>query len=74
MRAQVIKGSKQEIAAQVANTPGEVREAILFIEDSDLAPPDMNGEDFLAEMAEHMVHVPDVDYSRESIYERADDE
>jgi hypothetical protein len=74
MRTQVITGSKQEIAAQIANTPGEVREVILFIEDSDVAPPDKDGEDFLTEMEEHMVDAPDVDYSRESIYDRTIDE
>jgi hypothetical protein len=74
MRALVIKGSKQEIAAQIAGTPGEVREAILFIEDLEPPAPDKEGEDFLTEMERYMVRVSDVDYSRESIYDRTRDE
>jgi hypothetical protein len=34
MKVQVLKGSKQQIAQSVAEIPGEVREAMVFVEDS----------------------------------------
>jgi hypothetical protein len=39
MTARVLTGSKQEIAQKVANLQGEVREAIVFVEEpADLRP------------------------------------
>jgi hypothetical protein len=74
MKVQVLKGSKQQIAQSVAEIPGEVREAMVFVEDS----PDMNsaaaGEDIFAEMEPFTVKAGDVDYSRDSLYSRQEGE
>jgi hypothetical protein len=72
MTARVLTGSKQEIAQKVANMDGEVREAIVFVEERPPAPPpaDQTVQDIFAEMEPYMVNVPDVDYSREAIYTR----
>jgi hypothetical protein len=72
MTARVLKGSKQEIAQKVATLEGEVREAIVFIEEpSDVPPPAGESiDDLFAEMEPYMVHVGDADYAREGIYSR----
>lgn len=74
MKAQVVKGSKQEIAETVARIRGEVREAIVFFEE----PPDqmraVSGEDIFTEMEPYMVHVGGAGYSREAIYTRMEGE
>ncbi len=72
MTVRVLTGSKQEIAQKVAGLEGEVREAIVFIEEPAPAPTakDQNVEDIFAEMEPYMVNVKDVDYSRETIYTR----
>jgi len=74
MKAQVVKGSKQEIAETVVRIPGEVREAIVFVEE----PPDQtqaaSGEDLFAEMEPFVVHVGGADYAREAIYTRLEGE
>lgn len=72
MTARVLTGSKQEIARKVASLEGDVREAIVFVEDTSSAPPtmDQNGADIFAEMEPHMVNVGQVDYSRAGIYAR----
>ena len=62
MTAHVLTGSKQEIAQKVAAMEGEVREAIVFIEEpSDLRSAGGNGaqnvEDMFAEMEQYMVQV-----------------
>src|SRR4051794_39337960 len=88
MTVRVITGSKQQIAEQVAKLPGEVREAIVFIDEtptdtpssgtSPASPKDSGSyataEAFFAEMESHMVDVGDVDDSREAIYERQEGE
>jgi len=79
MTARVLTGSKQEIARKVADLEGEVREAIVFIEEPlDLPPPSvgkaLGAEDISAEMEPYMVHVGDVDDSREALYTRQEDE
>ena len=79
MTARVLTGSKQEIAQKVANLEGEVREAIVFVEESaDLRRPGGAGtqdvEDIFAEMEPYMVHVGDVDDSREALYTRQEGE
>ncbi len=79
MTARVITGSKQEIAQKVASLEGEVREAIVFVEESVNSRPAagegaQNAEDLFAEMAPYMVHVGDVDDSREAIYTRQEGE
>lgn len=72
MTARVLRGSKQEIAMKVASLEGDVREAIVFVEEPLIAPPstDQNGADIFAEMESYMVNVGGVDYSRAGIYAR----
>ena len=73
MKTHVLKGSKQEIAENLARIRGEVREAIVFEEEpAPAAPgaPTQDGEDIFAEMRPFMVDVQDVDDSREAIYTR----
>jgi hypothetical protein len=73
MTVQVLKGSKQEIAEQVAAISGEVREAIIFVEEpSDTAVA--KGEDIFAEMEPFTVHVGNADDSREALYTRMEGE
>jgi hypothetical protein len=76
MTARILKGSKQEIAQQVASLEGEVREAIVFIEqpsDAATAPLPAAMDEFFREMDPFMVYVGNVDYSREAIYGRPDE-
>ena len=73
MNAQVLRGSKQEIAESVTRIRGEVREAIVFVEDESDASVDP-GEDIFAEMEPFTVKVGDADYSREAIYTPMDGE
>jgi len=73
MKTHVLKGSKQEIVENLARISGEVREAIVFVEEPTPAaggagPPD--AEDIFAEMRPLMVDVQDLDDSRETIYTR----
>ncbi len=74
MKAQVVKGSKQEIAETVARISGEVREAIVFVEEPSDQTQTPSGEDIFAEMEPFMVKVGGADYSREAIYTRMDGE
>ena len=71
MIAHVLKGSKQEIAANLARINGEVREAIVF-EEEPAAPGagTLDTVDIFAEMRPFMVDVPDIDDSREATYTR----
>lgn len=70
MKAEVLKGSKQEIAEHVVRIRGEVREAIVFVEEpSDAAAPPV-GEDIFAEMEPFTVKAGGADYSREALYGR----
>ncbi len=73
MNARVLKGSKQEIAQQVAELEGDVREAIVFIEQppgASTQPAPATAEEPFKEMEPYMVQVGNVDYSREAIYSR----
>lgn len=71
MTARVLTGSKQEIAQKVACLEGEVREAIVFIEEpSAKTSAGASAEELFAEMETYMVHVGNADYSREAIYSR----
>jgi hypothetical protein len=73
MTVQVLKGSRQEIADGLARIPGEIHEAIVFIEEpSDALPGDE--EDIFAEMEPYTVRVGSADYSREAIYTRMEGE
>ena len=79
MTARVLTGSKQEIAQKVASLEGEVREAIVFVEElSDQRLPGgedtQDVQDIFAEMEPNMVHVADVDDSREALYTRQEGE
>lgn len=77
MSARVLRGTKQEIADHLARISGEVREAIVFVEDpapatSGARTPE--AEDFFAEMRPFMVDVQDVDDSRDAVYSRMEGE
>jgi len=62
----VLTGSKQEIAENLARLSGEVREAIVFVDES--APAASEAVDIFAEMHAFMVDACAVDDSREAIY------
>jgi hypothetical protein len=77
MKAQILRGPKQEIAEAVVRITGEVREAIVLVEepsDSATPAPPAPGEDIFAEMEPYMVHVGNADDSREAIYTRMEGE
>ncbi len=77
MKTQLLKGSKQEIVDSISRIHGEVREAIVFIEESASLPPDETirpGEDIFDEMHPFMSDAKVVDDSRESIYSRMESE
>ena len=77
MKAHVLRGSKQEIAENLVRISGEVREAIVFIEEPTLAAPGARtpeAEDIFAEMRLFMVGAHDVNDSREAIYTRMEGE
>jgi hypothetical protein len=73
MNAQVLLGSKREIAERVMQIPGEVREAIVFVEEASDASA-TPGADIFAEMEPFTVTAGGADYSRESIYTRMEGE
>ena len=71
MAAHVLRGTKQQFVHDLAQMPGEVREAIVFVEET--APivsgaPTHEGEDIFAKVRPFMVDVEHVDDSRETIY------
>lgn len=76
MTAHVLKGTKQQIVHDLVQIAGEVREAIVFVEE----PADERGairqdcEDIFAEMRPLMVDVQNVDDSREAVYTRLEGE
>ena len=73
MTAHVLKGTKLEIAQQVATLEGDVREAIVFVEQpqgASMQSVPATVEDLFKEMEPYMVNVGNVDYSREAIYSR----
>lgn len=71
MQAHVLRGTKQQIAENLARMPGEVREAIVFVEEPALAEARMpDGEDIFVEMRSYMVDVEDLDDTREAVYTR----
>lgn len=75
MQAHVLRGTKQQIAENLARMPGEIREAIVFVEEP--APAEAripDGEDIFAEMRPYMVEVDDLDDTREAVYTRGDGE
>jgi hypothetical protein len=70
MKARVLRGSKQEIADNVLRLPGEVREAIVFVEETSEAVERQSAEDIFAEMEAFSVRTGGADYSREALYSR----
>ncbi|MBI4579677.1 MAG: hypothetical protein HY718_08250 [Planctomycetes bacterium] len=68
MKPQILRGSKQEIAETVARIGGEVREAIVFIEDPADTTQESPGENIFAEMEPFTVGAGDADCSREGVY------
>lgn len=83
MTVRVLTGSKQEIAREVAGMDGDVREAIVFVDERStaaggVAPPGGQGAaaaaDAFAEMEPHTVEVDDFDDARRAIYARGDGE
>lgn len=79
--ARVLKGTKREIAEDLARIDGEVREAIVFVEVPPTPVPPANAPDaaaavdnIFAEMQPYMVDAADVDDSREAVYTRMDGE
>lgn len=71
MKPRVLTGSKHEIAEQVAEIEGDIREAIVFIDEP--APAESAGDVF-AEMGPATVQQPEADDSRQAIYRRMQDE
>lgn len=74
MKVQVLRGSKQQIAEAVAEMPGEVREAVVFVEgpsDPALAAPE---QDIFAEMEPFMAKAGNAEYSRDALYSRQEGE
>ena len=74
MKAHILKGSKQEIVEGLARMNGEVREAIVFVDEPREKGAEPAVTDIFSEMEPHLVNVRDVDDSRENIYRRMDHE
>ncbi len=74
MKTHVLTGSKHEIAENLVQLSGEVREVIVFIEESARIPP-APGEtgDPFGEMGPFLVSAPHIDDTREGIYAPMDD-
>jgi len=68
MKAQVLTGSKSEIADSIIRMAGDIREVIVFVDEPVGDSSDCIEEDMFAEMEPFTVEANDVDYSRESIY------
>jgi hypothetical protein len=73
MHVQVLRGSKQEIAEGVARIQGDVREAIVFVEEPSKGNAGPN-EDIFAEMEPFVATAGGADYSREALYTRMEGE
>ena len=75
MQTHVLRGTKQQIAENLARMPGEVREAIVFVEEPASAATRMpDPEDIFAEMRPYMVDVEAPDDTREAVYTRGQGE
>ena len=72
MTTHILRGSKQEIAEHLCRIDGEVREAIVFVEEP--APEAADAEDIFAEMQPFMVDASELDDSRAAIYTRQEGE
>lgn len=74
MKTHVLRGSKQEIADNIRQISGEIRDVIVFVEESTTVSANAPVEDIFAEMQPYMVNVPELDDSRNAIYSRMDSE
>ncbi|HEY3567174.1 MAG TPA: hypothetical protein VGP73_04505 [Thermoanaerobaculia bacterium] len=75
MQAHVLRGTKQQIAENLSRIPGEVREAIVFVDEPVSAEARrLESEDLFAEMRPYMVDVEDLDDTREAVYRRGEGE
>jgi hypothetical protein len=73
MNARILRGSKQEIAESVAQIRGEVREAIVFVEEpSDIT--ERSTESIFTEKEPLTASAGGADYSRETLYSRIEGE
>ncbi len=71
MKAQVLKGSKEQIVERLSRIEGEVREVIVFVDEPGAAHA--NGHDIFAEMDAIAGRYADFDDSRESAYDSRQD-
>ena len=74
MTARVLTGSKQEIADKVAELDGDIREAIVFIDEPHPDAEAASTDDIFAEMEQFTVQQTSADDSREAIYQRLEGE
>ena len=74
MTAHILTGSRTEIAATMARLEGEIREAIVFVDEPPSSDFAASGEDIFAEMEPFTVKAGGADYSRQSLYERMEGE
>jgi hypothetical protein len=77
MKTHILRGSKQDIAERLVRISGEVREAIVFEEESAPVASEAAQDhvaDIFAEMGPFMVDTQDVDDSREAVYTRMEGE
>ena len=74
MKTQFLTGSKQQIAESVARMSGEVLEAIVFFDDPADRPENLSATDVFDEMEPFTVKVGGADYSRDTLYNRLEDE
>ena len=66
MNARILRGSKQEIAESVARMPGQVHEAIVFVEEPS-AVTEASPQQLFASMEPFAAHAGGADYSREAL-------
>jgi hypothetical protein len=76
MTARILTGSKAEIAQKVASLEGDVRQAIVFVDEPRVAPPRTyaSAEQLFAEMEPYTARAGRADYSRSGIYSRTPSE
>ena len=72
MTARILTGSKDQIAEQVAEIEGDIREAIVFVDEFSQAGRAV--EDVFVEMEPFMVRQARADDSRDAIYQRTPSE
>ena len=74
MKAEVLTGTKSEIADSIMRFPGKIHEVIVVVAEPSLPAAAECDEDMFAEMEPFMAQAGDVDDSREAIYSRMDGE